>query len=209
MDLPGADALRAVLEEAQRLGFLGPGDVGAHLAHSLAFVRAVETPPRRFLDLGSGGGVPGLVLAHEWSATPGVLLDAGERRATFLGEACDRLGWRDRIEIVHERAEEAARRTEYRGGFDLVTARGFGAPAVTAECGVGFLAPDGLLVVSEPPEGDAGRWPSDALAELGLGPAVVSHEGGAAVAVMHSIGAVADRWPRRTGVPAKRPLWRS
>jgi 16S rRNA (guanine527-N7)-methyltransferase len=209
VDIPGADALRVVLEEAQRLGFLGPGDVGAHLTHSLAFVRAAETAPRRFLDLGSGGGVPGLVLAHEWPATPGVLLDAGERRAAFLGEACDRLGYRGRIEVVHGRAEDAARRAEYRGGFDLVTARGFGPPPVTAECGVGFLAPGGLLVVSEPPEHDAERWPAAELAELGLGPAVVSREGGASLALMRSVAAVADRWPRRTGVPAKRPLWRS
>ena len=49
--------------------------------------------------------------------------------------------------MVHERAEVAARQQNLRGGFDVVVARGFGSPAVTAECAVGFLMPGGRLVV--------------------------------------------------------------
>ena len=45
------------------------------------------------------------------------------------------LGWADRVRVVRARAEEAGRREDLRGTFDLVVARGFGPPAVTAECG--------------------------------------------------------------------------
>jgi len=53
--------------------------------------------------------------------------------------------------------------------FDLVTARSFGPPAVTAECGVQFLRIGGVMIVSEPPDDtDSQRWNIEKLAELGL-----------------------------------------
>ena len=76
-------SLEAVLERARDLGFLGPGPIDRHIAHADAFLAAVPDPPPSFLDLGSGGGVPGLILASVWRCTV-VLLDAQERRARFL-----------------------------------------------------------------------------------------------------------------------------
>ena len=109
--------------------------------------------------------------------------------------------------MVVARAEDAARREEWRGRLACVVARGFGAAAVTAECGVGFLAPRGELVVSEPPGGDAGRWDTAGLARLGLsGPEMVV-TAGVAVARLRRDGPLDERWPRRSGVPARRPLW--
>ena len=55
-----------------------------------------------------------------------------------------------------------------RESFDLVTARSFARPAVTAEIGAGLARPGGMMVVSEPPTGEA-RWPEAALADLGYG----------------------------------------
>ena len=57
-----------------------------------------------------------------------------------------------------------------RAAFDLVVARSFGAPAVTAECAVGFLATGGHLAVSEPPEPEADRWPPEGLAAARVRP---------------------------------------
>lgn len=208
MSAPGAGALREILETAQARGFLGPGDVGTQLDHARAFAATLGPPPRRFLDLGSGGGLPGLVLAALWPETPGVLLDAAARRVEFLEEACRRLRFGRRVAALQARAEEAARRPELRAGFDLVTARAFGPPAVTAECAAGFLEPGGRLAVSEPPDGREGRWPTESVAVLGFGPAELRQSAGASVALLTLPGAVAERWPRRTGVPAKRPLWR-
>ncbi|MGH9005022.1 MAG: RsmG family class I SAM-dependent methyltransferase, partial [Acidimicrobiia bacterium] len=122
----------------------------------------------RVLDLGSGGGVPGLVLAHELPALRIVLVDAAVRRCRFLREAIADVGLTGQVEVVEERAETAARHPTLRGAFDVVVARSFGAPALTAECAVGFLRLGGSLVVSEPPEA-SGRWPPEALDELGYG----------------------------------------
>jgi 16S rRNA (guanine527-N7)-methyltransferase len=191
-----------VLERAQGLGFLGPGPVARHLAHADGFAGAVA-PPIDALDLGSGGGLPGLVLAVRWEDSRWVFLDANTRRTAVLESAVGELDLADRVTVVTDRAERAARVQGLRGAFDLVVSRSFGSPAVTAECACGFLRVAGRLVVSEPPGETEDRWPAGPLGELGLedrgrvGP----------VRVLEQTALAAERFPRRVGVPAKRPLW--
>jgi 16S rRNA (guanine527-N7)-methyltransferase len=110
----------------------------------------------RILDLGSGGGLPGLVLATEWPACRVVLFDANQRRTDFLRRVVPRLGLTDRVTVVTDRAESGGRDPELRGGFDGVVVRSFGPPAVVAECAAPFLRVDGWLIVSEPPTGAPG-----------------------------------------------------
>jgi 16S rRNA (guanine527-N7)-methyltransferase len=188
------------------LGFLGPGPVDRHVAHGRALLAGL--PERgRILDLGAGGGIPGLVLATGRPDLEMTLLDARHRACRFLREAVAALDAGERVVVVEARAEEAARRPDLRETYDAVVARSFGAPPVTAECAVGFLRPGGRLVVSEPPDLDAGRWPDDALETVGFGP--VTRAGGpdgSFVTIEKLRGD--DRWPRRVGIPAKRPLWR-
>jgi 16S rRNA (guanine527-N7)-methyltransferase len=202
------EALTEELERSQQLGFLGPGPVADQIRHAAGFAAGLDAPPRRFLDLGSGGGVPGLVLATvTWPESTAVLLDSMERRCTYLREAVDRLGIGDRVGVVRARAEEAGREPALRATFDAVVVRSFGAPAVTAECAAPFLAVGGTVVVSEPPADQAGdRWPADGLAQLGLRPAqawtVPQH-----FRALVQVEACGERYPRRVGVPAKRPLF--
>ena len=113
---------------------------------------------------------------------------------------------------VAGRAEEVARDPAHRGGYDLVTARSFGAPAVTAECAAPLLRVGGELLVSEPPEATTSeRWPRDGLAELGLGgpERQVVDASGVPVHLVRLVleEACGERYPRRVGVPSKRPLF--
>lgn len=198
--------MRSVLEEARDLGFVGPGDLTTSLAQGDALARAIGTVPTRFLELGAGGGVPGLPLLLTWERAHGVLVEAQRRRCRFLGEALATMALTDRAEVRCDRAETLARSPELRGGFELVVARGFAGPAVTAECAVGFLRPAGLLVVTEPPVADPTRWPTAGLAALGLTLEGRVDLGGFGFArLRHRDGMPAARWPRR--VPTKRPLW--
>ena len=136
------------------------------------------------------------------------LLEARQRACAFLREAAARLG-RDDVAVVEARAEEAARRPGLRETYDAVVARSFGPPPVTAECAVGFLRLEGYLIVTEPPswgEKQTERWPLEGLEALGFAPAV--REGTAGTAFVHLEKLRSDdRWPRRVGIPAKRPLW--
>jgi len=199
--------LEAQLERARELGFLGPGPIGPHLAHAEAFLTAIgDVPVRACVDLGSGGGLPGLVLAIRLPASTWTLLDAMLRRTAFLQEAVDALDLTDRVQVVTARAEDAGRDPALRGHADLVVARSFGPPAVTAECAAPLLRTGGKLIVSEPPGGAGERWPAGALAELGFEPAVAV-DGPPSFVQLRLARPTDDRYPRRTGVPGKRPLW--
>lgn len=201
---PTGNELVDVLKKARELGFLGPGPVEAHIDHAELFVCASGSDnPDSVLDLGSGGGVPGLVLALHWRTSKFVLLDAAERRTNFLREAVATLGLNNRVTVVRGRAEEIGHLTEYRHSFDLVVARSFGSPAIVAECSAGFLKVGGRLVVSEPPGSVGQRWEEAGLAKVGLGPAS-SADG---VVVIRQESLCPERFPRRVGIPAKRPLF--
>ena len=158
-----------VLSEAQRRGFVGPGPLEPHIAQAQAFAAAVGTAPLRALDLGSGGGLPGLVLAELWPASRWTLLESQHRRGDHLRWAVNELGLGDRVVVDQRRAEDAGRDPALRATVDLVVSRSFGPPAVVAECASPFLVAGGLLVVSEPPD-DPDRWPADGLEPLGLVP---------------------------------------
>ncbi len=206
------DRLREVLERGRELGFIGPMELGEQIDHALGFVRVIEStgerPPRRVLDLGTGGGLPGLVLAASWPETSVVFVEANRRRADFLGDALERIRGL-RAEVEAGRAEVLGRSPGLRETFEVVTARSFGPPAVTAECGAPFLEVGGRLVVSDAPEaGGDDRWPPAGTASLGLGAAQPVRAGGRfAYRFMEKVEPVSDRYPRRTGVPSKRPLF--
>lgn len=208
-----SEPLLRVLGDSRDLGLLGPGALDRQVDHARGFAWAVREAqggpdPRRVLDLGSGGGLPGLVLAFEWLGSRFTLLDAGAKRATFLRRAVERCGLEDRVVVLHIRAEEAGRDPVQRGEYDLVVARSFAPPAPTAECAAPFLVTGGLLVVSDRPDDEEGeeRWSERGLAELGMGrPVTVRGEFGYLVIPQRS--PCPSRYPRRVGVPVKRPLF--
>jgi 16S rRNA (guanine527-N7)-methyltransferase len=136
-----------------------------------------------------------------------VLVETMARRATFLRSAVGALGLADRVTVVGDRAETVGRSGAWRGRCDLVTARGFGPPAVTAEVGAPLLRIGGTLIVSEPPGGAPERWSNDGVAMLGLGPSSLGAAQGAAYAVMTLRTPCPERFPRRPGIPLKRPLF--
>ena len=178
-----------------------------HIAHARGFAAGVDEPPARAIDLGAGGGVPGLVLALEWPQSAWVLLDAQARRVTFLVEAITRLDLGERVVALHARAEDIGRDPTHRSSYDLVTARSFGPPGVVAECAAPLLRVGGTLVVSEPPGSTGDRWDAPILAELGLALDGITRAGAAGYAVLRQAAATSDRFPRRTGVPERRPLF--
>ena len=224
--------LAELLTQARTRGFLGPGPLEDQVRHARGFARVLGEAPGHFLDLGSGGGLPGLVLLLEWPEAEGVLLDSSERRTGFLRRAMEKLGLERRTTVVRARAEEAGRDPAWRGRFPVVVARGFGRPAVTAECGSPLVSIGGRLVVSEPPpeseelasrEACSGgvaaqaprpvdttepaRWPPSGLASLGMVDSGIRVLEEGTFRVLAQQERCPDRFPRRTGVPAKRPLF--
>ena len=129
------------------------------------------------------------------------------KRANFLEEVLQWDGAPENGTVINGRVEETARISELIESFDLVTARSFGPPAVTAECGAQFLRVGGVLIVSEPPDdSDATRWNTAKLEELGLvAQGRIRH--GAAYQVLVKTHPTPDEYPRAIGTPRKRPLF--
>ena len=215
----------AALEEARRRGLIGDAPLDGQLVHALGFAEAVEAAlavPLNdsflggWVDLGSGGGLPGLVLAERWRHATGTLVDASSRSGRFLTEAVATCGLGDRVRVATARAEDVGRDHEYRATFDVAVARSFGPPALVAECAAPLLRVGGLLVVSEPPQdhcadpgaedGDSSRWPGGPLSLLGLEPEGV-WRARYGYQVLRQTSLCSYRFPRRVGVPRKRPLY--
>lgn len=157
------------LRVAQRLGFFGARPIEEAVDHAQAFVGAIG-PLRvgsRLIDIGSGGGLPGLVLAAAYPHAEIVLVDRRTKRTDFLRRAVGRHGF-DHVMIRAADVAEVVAEVDdlIQEPFDVVTARGFGPPEATLRTAVGLLAQTGQVVISEPPDGD--RWSSDLVAELSL-----------------------------------------
>lgn len=192
-----------ILERAQQLGFLGREPVDNHIEHAQRYCVPEVSGARVAMDLGSGGGIPGLVLALLYPTATWKLVDAMAKRCAFLREAIEELRVDSYVSVVEGRAEDLGRLPQFRSRFDVVIARSFGPPAVVAECASPFLCVGGNLIVSEPP-GSLDRWPSVELNELGL---VKQSPAGGYLAVLSQFRLCGDRYPRRVGVPSKRPLF--
>ena len=128
MHLDSADRskLVEVFSQAQEQGWIGGRDIDQHIEHSLGFAPVVAAAPTVAVDLGSGGGLPALVLAAAWPRSQWTLVESSLPRAAFLEMHCAHLGWANRVVILQARAESLGEDEQFRGRADLVTARSFG-----------------------------------------------------------------------------------
>lgn len=120
---------------------------------SLALGVYVGEGIRRALDVGSGGGFPGMVLAVQYPQVDWVLLDSRERRCVFLQETARHIGLAN-VEVVHARAEQWIREQEaYRESFDVVTMRAVGPMGVSLELGLPYARQGGRVLMAKGPGG--------------------------------------------------------
>lgn len=133
------------------------------IEHADAFVAAVASVHGRLADLGSGGGVPGLVIAWRRPDLDIVLVERRNARADHLRRLVRALHLTERVTVDASDAGELPA-----GTFQAVVARRFGPPAATLAAAARLLADGGRLVVSEPPQPDPQRWPASELRRRGL-----------------------------------------
>ncbi len=169
---PGVEVEEELLEalgRSQRLGFLGDRAIPEVVEHARSFVAALAEVSGSVIDLGAGGGVPGLVLAVDRPDLRITLLDRRTKRTDFLSQMTRRMRLTDRVSVVAADVEDAIRSGH--NDFDAVVARGFGPPEFTLRSAVRCVRPGGVIVISEPPtddRSDGDRWDDGLLDELGL-----------------------------------------
>lgn len=145
------------LGEAQRIGMLGATPLDQVIERSLDFVAAIPESVRTVIDLGSGGGDPGLVIAVADPTLRVTLVDRREKRSDLLTRLVGRLGVESSTEVLTADVADLPRLFPGRR-WDAVTSRGFGPPDYTALHAAPLLNRGGLLVVSEPPGSRGERW---------------------------------------------------
>jgi 16S rRNA (guanine527-N7)-methyltransferase len=97
------------------------------------------------LDIGSGGGFPGVVLKILRSDLPVTLIDASRKKVSFLSHVIRTLGLKE-ITALHTRAEALAAEPRYSHGFDVIVCRALCALDVFVAMALPLLTPDGLLI---------------------------------------------------------------
>lgn len=180
------------------------------LADSLTLVPHVPATARTLIDVGSGGGVPGLPLAIALPHVAVTLLDATGKKVRFLQETADALGL-TQVRAVQGRAEEAGHDPQLREQFDVVTARAVARLATLMEYALPLLKPGGVGIF--PKGGLAQEEVDEATAALRiLGRAQVAlHQSpldGTTLVVVTKTARTPKQYPRRVGVPTQTPLVR-
>lgn len=210
--------LRTRTREANLTGIREPNDIAlkvigdalAPLANGP--VDYLESPPSELLDVGSGAGIPGLVYAIFWPDTQVVLLESQKKRIDFLSDAVSELGLKN-VEVLEGRAEAHAHELHWRERFDLVTSRALAPLPISLELCLPFLALEGYFLTFK------GQNPTEevkeaefALGKLGGGAIEVrAYTPGQGAPRQHAlwslkVGLTPDKFPRKEGIPAKRPL---
>jgi 16S rRNA (guanine527-N7)-methyltransferase len=173
-------------------------------------VAARMQPAGRWMDLGTGGGLPGLVLAYRYPDVAWVLVDATAKKIAAVRSFADALGL-DNVTAVHGRAESIAHEPAHRGAYQGVVCRALAQLPVLLELTRGFLGADGQLVAMKGPSWRA-ELQRAAVAMRVLRFADVHSEElplpdrSSWVVTMRADGPPPVGYPRRDGLPKQQPL---
>ena len=203
---------QAGLEGLARLISQWPGLVSAPaeelIEDSLVLVEHLGAG-RRLVDVGSGGGLPGLPLKIVRPDLDVTLVEADGRKAAFLVRACAELGLSG-VEVIDRRAEDVGRDERYREHFDVAVARAVAALPVLAELCLPLVRVGGRLLAQKT-EGEEAADAARASELLGGGPPNVVAAPSAVrrtgtIVVIEKIRPTPANYPRRPGVPGRKPL---
>jgi 16S rRNA (guanine527-N7)-methyltransferase len=196
-----------LLDANRRVNLTGAADAAAlvpHLLDSLTLVPLIA-PGRTLVDIGSGGGFPGIPLAIATGVRV-TLIEPIAKKAAFLRTALEACGLEG--EALAERAEVAAREPRYREAFDLATARAVSRAPTVAELAMPFLRIGGRALLQRGALDERERQAVEDAAPV-LGGVVLEERalaGERRVLILEKRVASSERFPRRNGVPEKRPL---
>ena len=148
--------LLAALAVIQARGAIGERSLVDAVRHADRFVGRVPAGPRSIVDLGSGGGLPALVIAWRRDDVTMTMVERRAARADLLRRAVISLGLGERCSVRD--VDVAAVCEDSPGAFDAVTARSFGDIATTTRFAERLLVPGGVALISEPPTDRSDQW---------------------------------------------------
>lgn len=208
-----------LVEANSRLNLVGEGTPEAiairHIADSLLLLTTDaigDLEIRRAIDIGSGAGFPGLVLAIVQPEIEWALIEATGKKARFIEDVRFSLGL-DNVMVSNSRSEALAQNVVHREEYQLAVARAVGGAPVLCELGLPFLKKGGRLIAYKGPEGPAELAQAE-VAAAECGGTALPHLSAKLPKLGHArtflmwekTSPTPPKYPRREGMPEKNPL---
>jgi 16S rRNA (guanine527-N7)-methyltransferase len=183
-----------------------------HFLDSLTCLRAMRsTPKNRVIDIGTGAGFPGLPIKIVYPEIHLTLVESIGKKADFCTEVVQKLGL-ENVDIIPSRAEELGRHPDHREQYDWAIARAVAPMPILAEYLLPFVRVGGKMLAQKGKDGEMEAAKSNnAFTTLGgelerVLPVFLPGTEARTLIVVAKTHETSVRYPRRVGIPSKRPL---
>lgn len=189
----------------------GSEEIGQHVRDSLQLLEWVNLVNLEVIDIGSGAGFPGLILAMACPQSRFTLLESDLKKSGFLKRVIEELGL-ENVLVIRERAEVLGQDRQYRNSYDVCTNRAVAAMSVVLEYGIPLIKRGGRVFLWK------GRNYQQEIAEAEVALEILGgkiedvylynlrQERDRAIVAVEKVGRTPGQYPRRVGAPAKSPL---
>jgi len=186
-------------------------EIDLHLEDSIKIFNYLDLQDERIIDVGSGAGFPGLIMAIKNRQCEYTLLESDLKKSNFLKNGVNLLQL-DNVQVIRNRAEELGQDTKYREKFDICTSRAVAEMNLVLEYCMPLIREGGMVLLWKGPRYEeeieraanaldilGGTIEEVFLYQLGI-------DRQRAIVKIRKNRKTPQKYPRRTGLPTKRPL---
>ena len=209
------DLIRLALEWNEKINITAITDPKEFLEKNILDSLAIVSEPaienaKKVLDLGTGGGYPGLPLAMHYPDKEFVLMDSVNKKLGVIDDIANKLEIKN-VRTVHGRAEDLAKEKEYRDSFDLVVSRAVASMPTLVEYALPFVKPGGFFVAYKTESAlDEVVLANKAITELGGRLSKIENVGGKnsghLLVLVEKLVETPKAFPRKAGEAKRNPL---
>lgn len=207
--------VQLLLEENKKQNLIsrkaGPEEIAQHIQDSVQVLEWVSLTGRDVIDIGSGAGFPGLILAMACPQSRVTLVESDLKKSAFLQQAGDELEISN-VRIIRDRIETLGQAGEHRNRYDYCTSRAVAAMRVVLEYGIPLVKPEGKLLLWKGSNYQQEITESQMALKI-LGGSVeevylynLLQERDRAIVAVRKVRPTPQQFPRRIGAPTKMPL---